>query len=143
MTYRKERKFVSGRLWAHAKWRDLSCTWGSQTFYGSSCRRSGRDFQEEKMAIQKVGVAGCGLMGSGIAQVCAASGFATVVREVSGELLDKGLKSIDKNLNRLAEEGTITEAGKGGNQRGVKGTTVLEKLKKFYVIIQATRQTVS
>jgi len=50
------------------------------------------------MAIQKVGVVGCGLMGSGIAQVAAVSGFSTVVREVSAELLDKGLKNIDKNL---------------------------------------------
>src|SRR5260370_1834213 len=102
MTYRKERTFVSGRLWAHAKWRDLSCTWGSQTFYGSSCRRSGRDFQEEKMAIQKVGVAGCGLMGSGIAQVCAASGFPTVVTALSREPSHKPLQNIDKNLNPLA-----------------------------------------
>ena len=53
------------------------------------------------MAIQKVGVVGCGLMGSGIAQVVAAAGFSTVVREVSGEIVDKGLKSIDKNLARL------------------------------------------
>src|SRR5260370_35842909 len=120
MTYRKERTFVSGRLWAHAKWRDLSCTWGSQTFYGSSCRRSGRDFQEEKMAIQKVGVAGCGLMGSGIAQVCAASGFATGVRDVSGQLLDKGLKSVDKTLNRLGGKGKITEAVRGRIRARVK-----------------------
>jgi len=73
------------------------------------------------MAIQKVGVVGCGLMGSGIAQVAAASGFNTVVREVSAELLDKGLKSIDKNLNRLAEKGTITEAVEERNPRAVEG----------------------
>jgi 3-hydroxybutyryl-CoA dehydrogenase len=42
------------------------------------------------MAIQKVGVVGCGLMGAGIAQISAQSGFATVVREVNGELLEKG-----------------------------------------------------
>jgi 3-hydroxybutyryl-CoA dehydrogenase len=46
------------------------------------------------MTIQKVGVVGCGLMGSGIAQVSAQAGFPTVVREVSQELLDKGLSSI-------------------------------------------------
>ena len=65
------------------------------------------------MAIQKVGVVGCGLMGAGIAQVSAQAGFATVVREVSAELLEKGLKAIDKNLARLVEKGTITEAAKG------------------------------
>jgi 3-hydroxybutyryl-CoA dehydrogenase len=55
------------------------------------------------MAIRKVGVVGCGLMGSGIAQVCAAAGFATVVREVSPDVVEKGLKGIEKNLARLVE----------------------------------------
>ncbi len=89
------------------------------------------------MAIQKVGVVGCGLMGSGIAQVCAASGFSTVVREVSQELLDKGLKNIDKNLNRLAEKGTITEAAKGEIRGRLKGTTSLDELKSCDLIIEA------
>ncbi len=47
------------------------------------------------------------MMGSGIAQVAAAAGFETVVREVSAELVDKGIKSIEKNLNRLAEKGCL------------------------------------
>jgi 3-hydroxybutyryl-CoA dehydrogenase len=89
------------------------------------------------MAIQKVGVVGCGLMGSGIAQVAAASGFNTVVREVSAELLDKGLKSIDKNLNRLAEKGTITEAMKSEIRGRLKGTTKIEDLKDCDVIVEA------
>jgi 3-hydroxybutyryl-CoA dehydrogenase len=89
------------------------------------------------MAIQKVGVVGCGLMGSGIAQVAAAAGFPTVVREVSAELLDKGLKSIDKNLSRLAEKGTITEAVKGEIRGRLKGTTVIHDLKDCDVIVEA------
>ncbi len=89
------------------------------------------------MAIQKVGVVGCGLMGSGIAQVVAASGFNTVVREVSAELLDKGLKSVDKNLSRLAEKGTITEAAKGEIRGRLKGTTKIEDLKDCDVIVEA------
>jgi 3-hydroxybutyryl-CoA dehydrogenase len=89
------------------------------------------------MAIQKVGVVGCGLMGSGIAQVAAASGFSTVVREVSAELLDKGLKGIDKNLARLAEKGTITEAAKNEIRRRLKGTTKIEDLKDCDVIVEA------
>ena len=60
------------------------------------------------MEIRKVGVVGCGLMGSGIAQVAAMAGFPTVVREVSKELLDKGLASIDKSLKKLAEKGTLS-----------------------------------
>jgi len=89
------------------------------------------------MAIQKVGVVGCGLMGSGIAQVAATSGFNTVVREVSAELLDKGLKSIDKNLNRLAEKGTIAEAVKSESHGRLKGTTKIEDLKDCDVIVEA------
>ena len=89
------------------------------------------------MAIRKVGVVGCGLMGSGIAQVAAAAGFETVVREVSAELLDKGLKSIEKNLNRLAEKGTITEAVKDEIRGRLKGTTKVEDLKDSDIIVEA------
>ena len=89
------------------------------------------------MAIQKVGVVGCGLMGSGIAQVCAASGFETVVREVSGELVEKGLKGIEKNLARLVEKGTITEAVKGEIRGRLKGTTSIEDLKGCDLVLEA------
>jgi 3-hydroxybutyryl-CoA dehydrogenase len=89
------------------------------------------------MAIQRVGVVGCGLMGSGIAQVSAQAGFATVVREVSPELLDKGLKSIEKNLARMVEKGTISDAQKSEIRGRLKGTTVIEDLKDCDVIIEA------
>jgi len=89
------------------------------------------------MAIEKVGIVGCGLMGSGIAQVCAAAGFPTVIREVSPELVDKGIKGIEKNLARLAEKGTITEAAKGEIRNRLKGTTVMEDLKDSDLVIEA------
>jgi 3-hydroxybutyryl-CoA dehydrogenase len=89
------------------------------------------------MAIRNVGVVGCGLMGSGIAQVCAAAGFATVVREVSPEIVDKGLKSIEKNLARLVEKGTITPALQGEIRGRLKGTTAIEDLKDCDLIIEA------
>ena len=93
------------------------------------------------MGIQKVGVVGCGLMGSGIAQVCAAAGFSTVVREVSAELVDKGLKGIEKNLRRLVEKGVekggITEAGKNEIRGRLKGTTAIEDLKDCDLVIEA------
>ena len=89
------------------------------------------------MAIQKVGVVGCGLMGSGIAQVCAAAGFPTLVREVSVEFVDKGLKGIDKNLSRLVEKGTISEDVKGEIRGRLKGTTSLEDLKSCDLIVEA------
>src|SRR5579863_2343096 len=77
----------------------------------------------KSMAIQKVGVVGCGLMGSGIAQVCAQAGFPTVVREVSAEIVEKGLKSIEKNLARLVEKGNLIDAQRGEIRGRLKGTT--------------------
>ena len=89
------------------------------------------------MAIQRVGVVGCGLMGSGIAQVAAAAGFETVVREANPELLDKGLKGIEKNLNRLAEKGTITEAVKSEIRGRLHGAKGIEDLEKCDLIVEA------
>jgi 3-hydroxybutyryl-CoA dehydrogenase len=89
------------------------------------------------MAIQKVGVVGCGLMGSGIAQVSAQSGFPTVVREVSPEIVDKGLKSIEKNLARLVEKGSLSETQKTEIRGRLKGTTSIEDLKDCDVIVEA------
>jgi 3-hydroxybutyryl-CoA dehydrogenase len=89
------------------------------------------------MAIAKVGVVGCGLMGAGIAQVCAASGFSTIVREVSPELVDKGLKGIERNLARLVEKGTISDSAKSETRGRLTGTTVIEDLKDSDVIVEA------
>src|SRR5579863_10430604 len=89
------------------------------------------------MAIKKVGVVGCGLMGSGIAQVCAAAGFATVVREVSTEIVEKGLKGIEKNLARLVEKGTITAAGQAEIHGRLRGTTALDDLKDCDLVVEA------
>src|SRR4051795_10425861 len=58
----------------------------------------------ETMAIKKVGVLGCGLMGSGIAQVCATAGFDVVVLEADQKFIDKGFSGIDKSLARFAEK---------------------------------------
>ena len=89
------------------------------------------------MAIRKVGVVGCGLMGAGIAQISAQSGFPTVVREVGAEPLEKGLKGIDKNLARLVEKGTLTEAAKGEIRGRLLGTTSLQDLQDCDVVIEA------
>lgn len=89
------------------------------------------------MAIHKVGIVGCGLMGSGIAQVSAQAGFPTVVREVSGELVEKGLNGIEKNLSRLVEKGTISAAEKSETRGRLKGVTSLEELKGCDVILEA------
>jgi len=89
------------------------------------------------MAIEKVGVVGCGLMGAGIAQVSAAACFSTIVREVGPELLDKGIQVIEKNLARLVEKGTITDVAKGEIRGRLEGTTVIEDLKDCDLVIEA------
>jgi 3-hydroxybutyryl-CoA dehydrogenase len=89
------------------------------------------------MDIKKVGVLGCGLMGSGIAQTAATAGFDVVVREVSDELCERGFGGIDKSLARFAEKGTIT-ADQAREIRGrMKGTTRLEDLSDCDIIIEA------
>ena len=89
------------------------------------------------MAIEKVGVVGCGLMGSGIAQVAAQAGCQVTVREVSQQLVDKGLQGIEKNLARLVEKGTLS-AGDRDQVRGrLRGTINLEDLKDCDLIIEA------
>jgi 3-hydroxybutyryl-CoA dehydrogenase len=89
------------------------------------------------MPIQKVGVVGCGLMGSGIAQVVAQAGFEVVVREVNQELVDKGLKSIEKNLQRLVEKGALTETERDHTRSRLRGTTSLDELRGADLVIEA------
>ena len=59
------------------------------------------------MKIEKVGVVGCGLMGSGIAEVAAKAGFDVVVREVSEEFIEAGRKRIEKSLARAVDKGKL------------------------------------
>lgn len=89
------------------------------------------------MSIEKVGVVGCGLMGAGIAQVAAQSGCDVVVREVSPELVEKGLKSIEKNLARLVEKGTMTAADRDAARGRLRGTTKLEDLADRDLVVEA------
>ncbi len=89
------------------------------------------------MPIEKVGVAGCGLMGSGIAQVCAQAGCQVVVREVSADLLDKGLKSIEKNLQRLVDKGNITDSTRRQIRGRLRGTTDLNEFRDTDLVIEA------
>jgi len=89
------------------------------------------------MAIEKVGVVGCGLMGSGIAQVAAQAGCQVTVREVSGELVEKGLKAIEKNLQRLVEKGTLSDADRTAVRSRLRGTTRIEDLRDCDLVVEA------
>src|SRR5919198_6494767 len=93
--------------------------------------------QELVMQIKKVGVLGCGLMGSGIAQTAATAGYETIVREVSDDLIAKGFAGIDKSLAKFAEKGTITADQQKETRARLRGTTKLEDLANCDIIIEA------
>src|SRR5436309_3627885 len=87
--------------------------------------------------IKKVGVLGCGLMGSGIAQVAAQAGYDTVVREVEQKFLDKGLAGIEKNLGKSVEKGKIKAEDKDACLSHLKGSVSLDDLADCDIVIEA------
>ena len=87
--------------------------------------------------IRKVGVLGCGLMGSGIAQVCATSGYETIVREISDELHERGIGGIGKRLGRSVEKEKMTGADRDAALSRLSGTTRLEDLADCDIVIEA------
>ena len=89
------------------------------------------------MAIKKVGVLGCGLMGSGIAQTAATAGFDVIVREVSDELCEKGFSGIEKSLAKFAEKGSITAEQQAEIRGRLTGTTSLSDLADCDIVIEA------
>ena len=89
------------------------------------------------MAIKHVGVLGCGLMGSGIAQVSATAGYPTVVKEVADEFLKKGIASIEKSTSKLVEKGTMAAEKRSEALGRLKGTTKFEDLADCDIIIEA------
>jgi 3-hydroxybutyryl-CoA dehydrogenase len=89
------------------------------------------------MAIKQVGVLGCGLMGSGIAQVSATAGYPTVVKEVADEFLKKGMASIEKSTSKLVEKGTMAAQKRSEALGRLKGTTRFEDLADCDIVIEA------
>ncbi len=89
------------------------------------------------MAITRVGVVGFGLMGSGIAQVCAQAGYETIVREVAQPLLDKGFGRVESSLARIVKSAKMTEDDAKAARGRMRGTTSLEDLKDCDLVIEA------
>jgi len=93
------------------------------------------------MEIKKVGVLGCGLMGSGIAQVAATAGFDVTVLDVEQKFLDKGFAGIEKSLAKFAErpveKGGITPQQKDAIRARLKGTTNRQNLADCDIVIEA------
>ena len=89
------------------------------------------------MAIRKVGVVGLGLMGSGIAQVCAQSGIPTVAREVDASLVEKGMGRIRKFLDDGVAKGKVEAAVRDKTLANLTGTTKVEDLADCDLVIEA------
>ena len=94
------------------------------------------------MAIKRVGVLGCGLMGSGIAQVSAIAGYPTVVKEVADDFLKKGFAAIEKSLGKFVEKETITAEKRNETLSLLKGTTKFEDLADCDIVIEAITENI-
>src|SRR5690242_6562510 len=91
---------------------------------------------EDFMTIRKVGVIGAGLMGSGIAQTCAQSGYETVVREITQPLLEKGINRIHDAWDTMASKGKLTRGQVGDNRARLRGTIDLEAFADCDLVIE-------
>jgi len=92
------------------------------------------------MEIKKVGVVGCGVMGSGIVQVCAQSGYQVVVSEISNDILNKGLDSINTFLTRNVKKGRIPQQEKDSVLAHIKGTLNPEDFSDVDLMIEAVTE---
>jgi 3-hydroxybutyryl-CoA dehydrogenase len=90
--------------------------------------------------ITTVGVLGCGLMGSGIAQAAGTAGFPTTVRDVTPELLDKGRHGIEKSLAKLVEKGKLDPSARDGALERLRFTTELGELAESGIVIEAVTE---
>jgi 3-hydroxybutyryl-CoA dehydrogenase len=89
------------------------------------------------MAIKTVGVLGCGLMGAGVAQVCAQAGYRTIVREVDEPTLQKGLGRIRRFLEAGIEKGKVTPEERDRTLAHLTGSTTFGGLRECDLVIEA------
>lgn len=89
------------------------------------------------MTIRKVGVVGCGLMGGGVAQTCAQSGYETVVLEVNQQLLDKGIQRIHGAWDTLASKGKLSQGQVDENRARLHGTLEMADFANCDLVIEA------
>lgn len=94
------------------------------------------------MEIKTVGVVGCGMMGSGIAQICARNGYSVVVSEANEELLKKGLAGIEGSLRRAVERGKMAAEEKAAIMGHIRGTVKMDDFAACDVVIEAATENV-
>ena len=89
------------------------------------------------MAVKKVGVVGCGLMGRGIAEVSSKSGYDVVVSEINRELLDKGMSAVKVSLAKAVEKGKLAQGDMDGTLSRIKGTTDMKDFRDCDLVVEA------
>ncbi len=89
------------------------------------------------MEINKIGVVGCGLMGGGIAQVCAQSGYQTITREINDELLEKGMSAIKANWKKAVAKGRMSDEDHNAALSRLTGTTDMKDFADCDLVIEA------
>ena len=87
-----------------------------------------------------MGVVGCGLMGSGIAEVSARSGYSTIVREINDELLGKGRQRIEHSMTTAVERGKLSSADRDAGLGRLTGTTSFDDLARCDLVIEAATE---
>ena len=97
----------------------------------------------ELLMIKKVGVVGCGQMGSGIVQVTAAAGFPVIANEATEELLERGISGIEKRLAKAIEKGKMDEAAKDKLLGNIKTAVDLEELADCDIVIEAITEDIN
>ena len=90
--------------------------------------------------IKRVGVLGCGLMGSGVAQVAAVAGYDTIVRDVTQPILDKAKAGIEKSLAKFVEKEKLSPADRDAAFRRLAFTTAMPDLKPCDIVIEAVTE---
>jgi 3-hydroxybutyryl-CoA dehydrogenase len=92
------------------------------------------------MEIKKIGILGAGTMGNGIAHTAAQFGFQVIMRDINQELIDRGMKTIDRNLQRGVDKGRMSVEEKGEILSRIQPTTELEMLKDADFIVEAINE---
>src|SRR5258705_7356374 len=92
------------------------------------------------MKIEKIGVIGAGQMGNGIAHVCALAGYDVVMEDINAEVLNKATSIIERNLNRQAARGLITQAEADAAKKRIRIAGELNVMKDRDLVIEAATE---
>jgi 3-hydroxybutyryl-CoA dehydrogenase len=92
------------------------------------------------MEIKTIGVVGAGQMGSGIAQVAAASGFNVIMNDIADAFIQKGLAGISKNMDRMVDKGKLSSQNREEIRARIRGTIQMEEMAEADLVVEAATE---